>query len=277
MKLSSRISTLLFLSLLISLASSCNVNKQTSKYGTAVTEIPVREHSVQSVLWQQRSAEYDALCYQAYNMATLYLDNYLDEHPDAKNLAIVTDIDETVMDNSPYNAKMIETDTEYSREGWIDWGKQKQAKEVPGAKAFFNHASNRGVQIFYISNRYDVQLPETMDNLRSLGFPQVETDHVLLRTTTSEKEARRSQVSKDHNIIMLLGDNLSDFTHLFDKKGTAERGQIASDLRNQFGTRFIVFPNPMYGDWETKGIYEGKYDWTPAQKDSLRKKKIISY
>ena len=74
----------------------------------AKVNVPVREYSIQSVLWQQQSAEYRALAYQAYNLAKLQLDNILQsENTSDKPLAIVTDVDETVIDNSPFNAKMI--------------------------------------------------------------------------------------------------------------------------------------------------------------------------
>ncbi len=80
---------------------------------------------------------------------------------------------------------------------------------------------------------------------------------------------------ENFEVVLLLGDNLSDFSELFDGQPTEKRNTTADELREEFGRKFIVLPNPMYGDWETKGLYEGKYDWTPAQKDSLRKAKLI--
>lgn len=241
-------------------------------------EIPVREFSIQSVLWQQHSAEYKALCYQAFNLAQMQLDILLQEKKNAgKPLAIVTDIDETVLDNSPYSAKQIETDQNYSKENWVNWGILERAKAVPGALSFFKHAHSKGIEIFYISNRYNIQQKETMKNLEAIGFPSVNAKHVLLKTTTSEKEARRQTVLKDYEIVMLLGDNLSDFDELFDNKSTSKRNQLVKDLKTKFGKEFIVLPNPMYGDWETKGIYEGNYKWSNKQKDSIRKAKLIAY
>jgi 5'-nucleotidase (lipoprotein e(P4) family) len=264
--------------LLFILLSGCQASKMgASQHGPAV-EIPVREHSVQSVLWQQLSAEYKALCYQAFNIAKLQLDEtLLQRNGDGKPLAIITDIDETLIDNSPYNAKMIETDQEYSKESWIEWGLLEQATAVPGALAFLKYAESKGVQVFYISNRYAIQDKETKANLRKLGFPFIDEQHFLLREKSSGKEERRQIVTKEHRVVMLLGDNLSDFVDLFDGKPTAERNNIVEDLKYKFGTEFIVLPNPMYGDWETKGLYEGNYNWSPAQKDSLRRAKLISY
>ena len=116
-----------------------------------------------------------------------------------------------------------------------------------------------------------------MDHLKNLGFPNVDKQHILFRDKTSGKEERRQTVSKDHTIVMLLGDTLSDFSDVFDNKSTAERNSAAQSLKEKFGKEYIVLPNPTYGDWENKGIYEGNYKWTEVQKDSIRKAKLITY
>ena len=251
-----------------SITTSKSVEKKTEK------SIPIREHSVQALLWQQNAAEYKALCHQAFNLAKIYLDkariNY-NKNP----TTIITDIDETVLDNSPYNARMIRDDVNYTRATWNAWGKEETAKAVPGALAFFKYANSKGVKIFYLSNRRQEQKEETMQNLIKMGFPAVDSEHVLLRTDTGKKQARRNTILKNHHVVMLLGDNLSDFSELFDDKSTKERNNLVEKMKDNFGTKFIVLPNPMYGDWETKGIYEGSYKWTEKQKDSIRKSKLI--
>jgi 5'-nucleotidase (lipoprotein e(P4) family) len=242
------------------------------------SEIPIREHSIQSVLWQQNAAEYKALTYQAYHLARLQLDKMLVKiNINKSNPAIITDIDETVLDNSPFNGKLIELDQNYSPELWMQWGNLASADTIPGALGFFQYAADRGIKIFYISNRFDQQKQITIENLKRYNFPFADDKHVLLKTGSSEKETRRQTVADKHKIIMLLGDNLSDFTSLFDKQDTARRNQLVDSLKSSFGSRFIVFPNPMYGDWETKGLYEGRYDWSPQQADSIRHLKIRSY
>ena len=237
----------------------------------------LREHSVQSVLWQQTAGEYRALCYQAYNMAQHQLEECIANNPTNQRLAIITDLDETVLDNSPYNAMMIEKDVEYSSDTWKEWGERIAANPVPGAVEFFKQAEAMSVEVFYISNRVENQLEETMKNMELLGMPYLDEDHFFLKTTTSGKEERRQMISDEFRIIMLMGDNLSDFNQVFDKKGTAERNTLADSLQVEFGRKYIVFPNVMYGDWETKGVYEGKYDWTAEEKDFLRKSKIQGY
>ena len=267
-----------YLTLLFVLLFGCRAAQLDKVQETASDSIPVREHSVQAVLWQQQSAEYKALCYQAFNIAKMQIDKSFQQITmDNRPMAIITDIDETVLDNSPYNAKMIEEDKEYTKADWIEWGQLKNANPVPGALEFFKYAASKGVEVFYISNRYALQQPETQENLAKLGFPNVDDEHILLRTSTSGKEERRNMVTNSHRVMLLLGDNLSDFNAAFDQKPSAERHAITDKMKDKFGTTFIVLPNPMYGDWETKGIYEGKYDWSSAQKDSIRKAKLISY
>ena len=242
------------------------------------TDIPIREHSIQSVLWQQNAAEYRALTFQAYNLARLQLDKMLNQKtPVGKKFAVITDIDETVLDNSPYNGKLIEQDVAYSKKSWLEWGALSIADTIPGALHFFNYAASRGVEIFYISNRLAEQEDVTIKNLKRFNFPFADQSHVFLKTSSSEKESRRKSVANTHKILLLLGDNLSDFSSLFDRQNTERRNFLVDSLKANFGKNFIVFPNPMYGDWESKGLYEGRYDWSSQQMDSIRHDKIKSY
>lgn len=262
------------------LVAACTSASQTQKMVVQEqsNKIPSQEHSVQAVNWQQQAAEYNALCLQAYNYARLSLDLMLDTTKmDVKKLAIVTDLDETVVDNSPYNAKMIGLDEPYQKSRWIEWGDEISAKAVPGSVEFFKYAASRGIETFYISNRYPEQLQVTIDNLNKLDLPYVDEAHVMLRNESSGKLERREKVEETHHIIMLLGDNLADFTDLFEKQNSERRHALVDSLAAEFGSRFIVLPNVMYGDWQTNGIYEGRYDWTESQRDSIRHKKLISY
>ena len=88
-----------------------------------------------------------------------------------KPLAIIADVDETVLDNSPYDGKLILNNTTYNRESWVEWGNLEIAEAIPGALEFLKYASEKNVEIFYISNRYSEQLDATVNNLKKLGFP----------------------------------------------------------------------------------------------------------
>jgi 5'-nucleotidase (lipoprotein e(P4) family) len=242
------------------------------------TNIPIREYSIQSVLWQQNSGEYRALTHQAFNLAKLRLDYILTNKSNYKKpIAIVADIDETLLNNSPYSGKQIQLDEDYSTFRWTEWVQKKKAKAIPGALDFFNYAKSKNVAIFYISNRSVNQKKETIQNLKNVGFPFADANHVFLKEDKSGKEPRRFLVKKSHEIVLLFGDNLSDFSIIFDKKSTEERNKNVDSLKLLFGKKFIILPNPMYGDWEVNGILEKNHNWSNYQKDSIRHQKIKSY
>lgn len=215
--------------------------------------------------YQQTAAEYKALCYQAFNLARYRVDQF---RPSG-NLppAIITDVDETILDNSPYAVNRARTGHDYDQPSWYEWTALASAPAVPGAAGFLTYASSKGIEIFYITNRDLRERDATITNLRRLGLPNADTFHVLTRKGSSAKEPRRQQVLKNHELVLLLGDNLPDFSNAFDKKGMKERNQVADINDDEFGRKFIIIPNPVYGDWEGS-IYQYNYKLTPQQKDS---------
>lgn len=243
-----------------------------------LSPLKLSDHTIQAVLWQQNAAEYRALSYQAFNVAQLRLNQFLKEkNGKGKKAAIITDIDETVMDNTPSSVKNIEENQEFSEEEWAQWVNQEKATEVPGAAKFLNYAKTKGVEVFYVSNRVSTAEEATIRNMKTLGFPYADKGHLLLRTNESSKKKRFEQVRESYDVLLYLGDNLSDFSHQFEAPSTEKRNATADNLKSEFGNRFIVLPNPIYGDWETKGIFKGKYNWTAKEKDSLRRAQLKSY
>jgi 5'-nucleotidase (lipoprotein e(P4) family) len=239
----------------------------TSLCFTALAQAPAEkanlDYQVAAVLYTQKAAEYRALAYQTFNLARLRLDADLDKKnvkrlpKDQRKMlrSIVVDIDETVLDNSPSQAAAIKYGRPFNQTDWYAWGEMRKAKAIPGAVEFLNYAVSRGVKVFYISNRDEVQKAATIDNLKKAGFNDVSADNVLLRTTESSKDARRAIASSNHRIVMLIGDNLDDFTSAFERKSVADRFAEVEKSREEFGKRFIVLPNAMYGTWEN-AIYE---------------------
>ncbi len=201
-----------------------------------------------AALWQQRSAEYKALCFQAYNFARLRLNEDL-QRGSAKPMAIVTDIDETVLDNSSYNVHIALKGENYSDKTWQEWTGKAMADTVPGALSFLKYAAEKGVHVFYITNRSEAERGVTLQNLQRWNFPDADNEHLIPKTTTSSKEERRLAVAKTHEIILLMGDNLGDFSAIFEKQPADKREAAAKQSAAEFGNRFIVLPNPMYGDW----------------------------
>jgi 5'-nucleotidase (lipoprotein e(P4) family) len=226
-------------------------------------------------LWQQRSGEYKALCLQAYYTATLSLNELL-KQPAKRPLAIVTDIDETVLDNSPYYVHQALNGDMYTDSSWMVWTAKGDCDTVPGALSFLKYASKRGVKVFYITNRLEAERKVTLENLQKWGFPDADDAHLTLKETISSKDARRQLVAADHDIIMLLGDNLGDFATAFDKQTYENRDSLVVNGASQFGTRYIVLPNPMYGDWEEVLFKYGK-GLTVEQKNEQLKKWVKNY
>jgi 5'-nucleotidase (lipoprotein e(P4) family) len=242
----------------------------------AAVSYPTNEHTVQAVLWVQRSGEYRALCHQAFNLARRVLDEELKANPAPKKRAVVVDVDETVLDNSPYQARLIKTRQGYATATWRQWVDLARAEALAGAVDFMKHAASRGVEVFYISNRRAEEHAGTLANLRAKGFPNADDAHLLLRTAEGSKAKRRAAVSATHEIVMLMGDNLNDFTEVFDGKDAAARVAEVDRLAQEFGRRFIVLPNPLYGDFEDS-IYRYNRGLPEAEKDALRKGALRDY
>ena len=234
------------------------------------------DYQVAAVLYMQKAAEYRALAYQAFNIARLRLDEDFDKKhlkklPKSERKrprAIVVDIDETVLDNSPAQARSIRTGRGFNLDDWYGWGEMRKAKAIPGAVDLLNYAVSKGVKVFYISNRDEVQKAATIDNLVKVGFRDVFAENVMLREKESSKDARRAVVAEKYRIVMLIGDNLDDFTGVFERKSVADRFAATDATRDEWGRKFIVLPNAMYGTWEN-AIYEYQR-LTEAQKAEKR-------
>lgn len=228
-----------------------------------------------AALWQQRSAEYKALCFQAYNVAKDRLDSYLPQAVN-NNPAVITDIDETVLDNSPYTVHQASKGTLYSDSSWMVWTAKADCDTVPGALSFLQYASSRGVQIFYITNRLNAEKKVTIANLKKWNFPNADDEHVLLKANTSNKDDRRNFVAKTYTVLLLLGDNLGDFESIFDHQSYEKRNTLAVDNSAKFGNRFIVLPNPMYGEW-LGALINYQYKQSKEQQDSELLKSLRTY
>ena len=214
-----------------------------------------RENTM-GTLWYQTAAEVKALYLQGYNVATTRMKELL-KQPTDKPYSIVLDLDETVLDNSPYQVQNIKDGKAFSPESWDKWVKKAEAKAVAGAKDFLQFCDKNKVQIYYISDRTDAQVDDTIKNLEKEGIPVQGRDHIMLKKEGDKtKEPRREEVRKHTNLVMLFGDNLVDFLD-FSKKSLEDRDKQLEEVKKEFGEKFIMFPNPMYGSWES-AVYKGE-------------------
>ncbi|NRB57720.1 MAG: 5'-nucleotidase, lipoprotein e(P4) family [Salinicola sp.] len=227
---------------------------------------------VMATVWMQSSGEYAALSHQAFNLARMNLDRAL-AAPGSQTQrppAIIVDVDETVLDNSPYEAWLIANDENYASDSWHQWVEKASAVPMPGAKSFLDYAASRGVEIFYVTNRRDNETEATLRNLRQVGFPDADGEHFLPRTDSSDKTARRLRVAQSHWVVLLMGDNLGDFSQGFDRESAAARRAAVNAQADAFGSRYIVLPNPAYGAWE-EAIYGGDWSLSDEQKSRARR------
>jgi 5'-nucleotidase (lipoprotein e(P4) family) len=241
--------------------------------GAAKAQQPADNTYIEAAtLYQQASGEARALEYQTYMLARMLLDRDLGNRRIKMRRAIIVDVDETILDNSRYQGMLIKKGVNYP-EGWTDWCNRAEATSIPGALDFLKYAHARGVRVFYITNRKIAEKDGTARNLKALGFPEVNDETLLVRTNTETdtKEPRRQSVASRYHVVLLMGDNLNDFSDVFEKSKTvAARLEATEKNRSQFGTHFIVLPNAMYGDWEN-AVYDYNFKLSSEEKQSRRR------
>lgn len=229
-----------------------------------------------ATLWMQNAAEYRALGLQAYQTASALLETAVDdtswtaaleqtENYEYLRPAVILDIDETTLDNSPYDGRLILDHVAHDEAFWEEWVAMAAARPVPGVIDFLEQAKAMGVSIIYITNRKCQPGPgdpdtcpqktATLANLKKAGFPAMDAqDRLLLRNEQpdwgSEKQTRRESVVDEYRILMMFGDDLGDFIPAVRKNITAERRkELVDTYMPYWGTRWFVLPNPVYGSW----------------------------
>jgi acid phosphatase len=224
---------------------------------------PPARDDVLAVAWVQTSAEADAVARTVYQAARASLDVALDDPTwtaaleqtgDLSGLspAIVVDVDETVLDNSPYQARGVLDDTYFAKDTWGAWVGEAKAPAIPGAADFLMEAKERGIDVFYVSNRSVDQEEPTRQNLAAEGFPDTDDlEHFLFRPAEGDrsKTTRRKTIEATHRIVLLFGDNLFDFVEPESPDRTA-RAALVEEHADWWGTRWFMLPNPMYGSWD---------------------------
>ena len=229
------------------------------------------ETETMGLLWMRTSAEYRALAYQGYNVAMNAVKMAVtDPSHQRKPLAIVLDADETVVDNTKLMGESIANGNgRFDAPWWRQAVHQGKSQAMPGAVEFLNEVHKQGVEIFYVSNRYaPVNLDVTIQNFKELGFPSVDKDHVLLFEKDSDKQPRFDMIAKKYYVIVYMGDNAGDFPIGTKGKTLAERNAIIDAHKEDFGTTFVVFPNPAYGSW-VSALAKGYQNLSPEEQKQV--------
>lgn len=229
------------------------------------------ETETMGLLWMRTSAEYRALAYQGYNVAMNAVKMAVtDPSHQRKPLAIVLDADETVVDNTKLMGESIANGNgRFDAPWWRQAVHQGKSQAMPGAVEFLNEVHKQGVEIFYVSNRYaPVNLDVTIQNFKELGFPSVDKDHVLLFEKDSDKQPRFDMIAKKYYVVVYMGDNAGDFPIGTKGKTLAERNAIIDAHKEDFGTTFVVFPNPAYGSW-VSSLAKGYQNLSPEEQKQV--------
>jgi acid phosphatase len=236
--------------------------------------------TLNATLWMQTSAEYQAITREVYRTARTQLDlaladpawNALPESTPAATAppAIVLDLDETAIDTSAQTARQIKEGHGYTDQGWQQFSAAGNSRAIPAALDFLKYAASRGVAIFYVTNRNANEEPALRRNLAALGFPLSDApDNVLVRSERpewgSDKSSRRMFVASSYRVLELLGDDLNDFVAAAGKP-LAERDALLNRYDDQWGRRWFLLPNPVYGSWERSLLTGATGDCVQFQK-----------
>ena len=251
--------------------------------------------SMDATLWVQTSAEYQGNSEMVFNVAESRLSLLRDKQgvtadiDQAKSFgclagmscpglaaaglipAVVLDIDETVLDNSAFLARLIKNGGQWQPDSWDDWVAERAAAPVPGALAFVARARAEGVAVIYMTNRrcsvreegseLSPQQPcpqklDTLTNLIAAGFPPlVPVDLLILRGErpewdSAEKHTRRQHIAERYRIMMLIGDDLGDLASNIKKSSVEERARFVSAHEFLLGNYWFQLTNPTYGSWK---------------------------
>lgn len=246
--------------------------------------------NLNAVAWVQRSAEYAATTTTIYRAATAELDAALKSGESALAEgeqtagggklppALIMDVDETVLDNSPYQARLVMSGKEFDDLTWDQWVAEKKAKPVPGVVEFAKAADAKGITVLYISNRAAHLQEATLANLKAAGLP-VKNDQVFLGLGTfvadceqngSEKLCRRTHAGRKYRVLMQFGDQLGDFVQILTNTPDA-RADLSAKYADWWGQRWWMLPNPTYGSWEP-ALFNN--DWKQAREARREAKRV---
>ena len=258
---------------------SCSKNAteivKTEEERQAEAQALLMEQSVMALNWMQQSGEYRALAYQAFNLAQMAFD--FAKVVDGKKKAVIVDLDETMIDNSAEGANRVFTKKGYSKESWSLWCSEERAKAIPGATDFANYVIAQGGKIFYVSNRSKNEYQHTVNNLQKLGFPAVDETSVFLKDKESQKTSRFEEAEKQGcTVVLFIGDNLDDFDFTGETYHQLNntRREVVDKNKSAFGIKYILLPNPIYGNWEG-GLCNNYFKSTPEQKLKIRRDNLI--
>ncbi len=235
---------------------------------------PSTRDTTSAVLWIQTAAEFEIAVRQSYRIALERLDLALAAAPPPRAPAIIADLDETLLDNSTFEARLLARDVEFDREAWHAWQTGTEARALPGAVEFLAGVRQRGVAVYLVTNRAEEYRAPTLASLRKTGLATEADDGVRLLLLgerpewTADKTSRREFVARDHTVLLVVGNDLNDFV---DARGRdlAARQALVAEHADRFGRDWILVPSPLWGS-SLDAVDDFRTDLSPAELRALR-------
>lgn len=241
---------LLALPLLLSVACA-NRSTPVNAPSVPVTTAPTTAAVPEAIRWVRQSAEYRAVLLQTYRLATAHVERTAAGRP-AGTWAVILDADETVIDNSTYQLERARLGAGFSPDSWNAWVKRREAAPLPGASEFLARVRALGGRIAIVTNRLQ---SECDDTAAVFAAHQLAYDAMLCRPdgSASDKNPRFEAVAAGKTaagapsleVVAWIGDNIQDFPRSSQALAAAPASAFV-----EFGTRYFVVPNPMYGSWQ---------------------------
>jgi len=230
------------------LACGCTSNKRVTT--SAPPPKPAADTLPDSLKWVQRSAEYYAAVIQTYRAATAAVERH--SAVSGRPWAVVVDADDTVISNLQYQIERSRLNASFSPESWAAWVRRREAVPLPGAAQFLSRVHAIGGRIAIVTNRLQSECDDTIALFHARGL---QFDAMLCRADggSSDKNPRFAAVAAGKSeaggapleIVAFVGDNIQDFPSL--TQATRQQGEAAF---SDFGVRYFMLPNPMYGSWQ---------------------------
>jgi len=241
-----------------------------------VSEAPAqRDALLYALAWKQTAAEYQALYYQGFNIARMHVQAALERRqPGDKPLAVVTDVDDTVLHSLTYWGHLVQRNMDFFDDAiWDRWVESNRVTATPGALEFLEFCAANDVEVFYVTSRDQGEntLQLALENLRGVGFPYVDQEHVTVLRDSSNKEPRQDALMSEYNVLTFLGDNLNDFRRKYYIRSDID-GRIAAMAqdKDKFGHEYVIFPNPTDGQWLAAIFGESEPVATDANREILK-------
>ena len=244
----------------------------------APPETPTGNSLITAVAWKRASAEYEALYHQGFNVARMHVERRLEERraqkadPDIVPVAVIVDLDDTVLDTRDYWRELIDAGIDFFDDArWDAWVAKSRGRSSPGAFEFLTFCESQKVEVFYITSRDQGEqtMAIALKQLNDASLPYADAEHLTV-IKDSDKEPRQVAIKQKYDVVVLLGDNLNDFRRYYYVTERDERLRRMQEDAAQFGRKFILFPNPTDGHWVRAIFGTSEPAATPENRALLR-------